>query len=654
MKFFIAIGAMCLLYPTALYSGIISTSSTVLRMICVDNGLPASCTSTNETSEMSSFATIYAGAGSIGMLLTNTLITALADRWGRKTIILLVLSGCLFESTMWLLTTRSETGFFRENWRVLLPIASFIQSSVGSIAIAVFAIYTIVADWTRFRTEYRTTLFACLEGGFAISGILGAQGAALFMSIDPFYAFVFSWSLIATTLILNALLLEDTTPPEVRNRKIDWWHANAFGALLILCPTRRTRALREEDAHQSYEELCQELLRSKIGDPIAVDPVLVAENTAGVAAPENTGLYIAPRTDTEILARGVLASDDYAGRDAGDAYGDGDEGARMRSTNSTLTDNTNRNKHNAGKGFNPALSESLTGADSLSALTLHAHNSDGVLGDHHDGAMSPLQSATPSALELARHGIALPAEPHGVGNALTVLAVAAFIGTCAVVGLMTVRIPYMKQEYNASDQVVSNLATIEAVARATGTFVLVPLLHKFISSRVAELRTVQALLFMQGVVLLFFMAANTLWQTFLIFIIGGFCSSIPFGFLRGLLSTEVGVLLQGKVLSALASVDIFTMLFASTGFSSLFAHTNKTFPESVYVVCGFFLITAALIPLLVSDTKAMFNSRRKRVPKKSAADVAAADAEANEGGFGAAGDLAPLAPGADSDAGYIN
>ena len=624
MKFRFALTALCLLYPTAMFGAMLGSSVTLLRLICVDNGLDASCTSKPETRSLAEFNRIYSLASVMGMFATNSVLAALADKWGRKAIITIVLCGLMFGESMWMLTTRSDTGFFRENWRIILPITVFLQSAAGSVAVAFFCIFTLAADWTRFRPQMRGSVFAIIEGCIGASGVLGSQAAGLFLStIGPFYVFMFSFCCALLGLIIVTLFLDDTTPPEIKARKVDWSRANIFGALLILCPTRRTRALRDEDAHQSYEELCQELLRSHVGDAITVDPALVADNTAGIAATDDTeGVYVAPRPCDLDTPR----PDEGADGNSADGTGllDAELGGLASDGNGNNGDDTagplNRRKARHGakgkKGFDPALTEGLAAADSLSALTIvaspaSAHSSALTAAPDSD-PMSPLQAASPSAVALYAQGVVLPAEPQRPGNALLVMACVGFLAMSAMLGGNGCRTAYLKQVYSISDRGVSTIATIEATARCLGTFLFVPVLHKYISSRLAELRTVRGMLLLKGLALMVYLFADELWQIYIILAFAGFFASIPFGFIKGIVSTEVGVLLQGKVLAAMAAVDMITTFVASMSFSSLFAETNDTFPEAVFVLAGALNILGAIVPVFISDSKAAFNSRRRR------------------------------------------
>jgi hypothetical protein len=533
-------------------------------------------------------------------------------------------SGLIVDNIMWLNIVRSDTGFFRENWRVIGILSHCVASAVSGFALAFFCIFALAADYTRFRPAQRASLFAAVEGGFAIAGIIGSQMSGFLMERGPFYCYLFILCLYSTGLLISIFVLQDSTPPEIKARKVDWWRANAFGALAFLIPTRHSQALFEDDRQLAYEELCREVLHSHVGAPIAVNAALVADNTAGLATVEP--VYVAAPAEPDLedvdgsgglldAELGMPASDAAAAAAAAAAQGISSEGPRVRGAGGR--------KH-AG-GFNDLTEGLIDGSGSGSVVGGGGRGNSDLRSE----ALSPLVAASPSALQLLDIGLPLPAEPAKRGNALVVFSVVIFFTVTAIVGSKSSFIAYMKQVYSLKDREISNVTTIEAVSRSVGTFLMVPLLHRVVTTRVGELRTVQVLFLLMACGVLSYYFCDEVWEITAVIAFSGFFSSIPVGFIRGLMSTEVGVLLQGKVLAAVAAVEVLTALFSALMFTSVFAATNESFPEAVYMISGSLMLVSALLPFCVSDSKAVFNSRRSR-PDKEKKEKAAAAAAALE------------------------
>jgi MFS family permease len=619
------------------------------------------------------------------MLLTNNFLATLADKWGRKPIIFVFLTGLTLNMSTWCAILASDTGFFRTHWRFFVPLASGLNGALGGFGLVFFCIFALVADFTRYQPQHRATVFALLQGCSAVAGILGAQLSGLLMSAGPGAAFMCCLLLTLALAAIIAALLTDTTPPEVRARKVDWWRANALGALDFLIPTRHTRRLHSEDERHSYEELCEAVLRSHtasagidadteagtgaaagasagtVAGDVTVDTGLAHEAGPGAAA----ALRAFRRHARTQAHGGAGAAEDGADGSDGDGDdddnddGDGDEngrgdvagrglplllsgqgfGNRSSDTGAHVQGQTHSRSSNLSQS--PELSESLLGpGGSRTHTRMQPLLQDARLPA---GSVATACGVASAKRRLLSAGLPLPPRPPARGNALSVLMAVTIVIRIAVMGYDASVIPYLKQAFSVSDTAVANIFTAEAAVRSLGALVLVPLTHRCVRTRRGELRAMQGFYVVIGAVMAAFHFCGSVWEITVLMALSGFFVPVPAGYIFALMSTEVGVLLQGKVLAAIAAIEIATGLLGIVAFSSLFAATNDSHPSLVLVVAGLMIAGAALMPLCMSDSDERFNSRRRAHAHRHAHRHALEDADAGERRGGAdagAGDAA--------------
>jgi MFS family permease len=520
---------------------------------------------------MTDFGRITSLVSHIPMFLTTNLLTALADRVGRRPIMLIFFFGIMLNHVIWALITRSEDGFFRENWKPVFAVSVFFTGAMGNFALGFFFMFSLISDFCKYRPNFQSPLFALLQGGIATGSVVGSQLAGVLMKKDPYYCFTTCFTLAAILFALTLFVLPDTTPAEVRAREVDWKRANAIGAAMFLLPFEHTLQLRAEDSRNEYNLLCEAKLRG------------------------------------HRAAQAVQLNGDTADHldDLGSLRGDGAVPHISRSPS---------------RGNMATFSADA--ADS-SAIPLGVVSDDMPASDIDVDASLPEHAVhSAAAKELIAAGVALPEPPAPPGNTLLVISITVGLFMFANIGFESSFMSFMKQVYRATDTQMSNITTIEAVARLVGMFVFVPLAHRLIKTRLGELRLTQLFFIIVGLTVAAYHLATGIYSIATLAVISGTFTIIPGGYVRSIVTSEVGTLAQGKALAAITAVELSSSVLGSFIFSTIYSATNKTTPSTVFIVGGFSLVAAALVPFFINDSAEVFNSRkRKTVTSTSAAEV---------------------------------
>jgi hypothetical protein len=514
-----------------------------------------------------------------------------------------------------------KESFFRSNWRPLVFGSSFFTGLLGGFPLALFCLFSMISEFTADRPHIRGMAFALMSGVIAVATVVGTQLSGVLMARDPFYVFAAGFCAIAALIAFQLLLLEETVPFEVKARPIDWRRTNILSAIMFLVPSTHTRRMHAEDRLHSYEALCQKILDSEVGSDVAVSQGLIDDTAEGLGAlsplagpvDDSYGLLSADSTTKP------AAPDSSAGarRPGGTLDGDfllGDD-APLRSVRAKA----NKRGHELDSAASEGL---LAGADadpgSLAALSAPKPEAEDVSA----------YAETNAARKLVSAGLSLPPVPPERGNALIVFALMIFLLAAAMAGEEGNFLPYLKQTYHVTDTEMANVSTIDSCARLVGSFLFVRLTHMFVSTRWGELRLTQLLLFLVGSIFVCIHFCNELWQTALLKATSSAFTVVPGGFVRGLISTEVGMLLQGKVLAAIAAIEVITAITGSLTFTSIFAASNESMPTLIFIVGGSMTCIASVMPFFINDSRIAFNARRPGPPRKQK-PVDGADADTN-------------------------
>jgi MFS family permease len=478
------------------------------------------------------------------MLITTNLYAALGDRWGRKALIFIFLTGALIYNFMWIIVVSAESGWFRDHWRGVMGFANFLTGAFGGYPLAYYCTISLVADYTRFQPQHRELLFAVQQGILAVANIFGSQMAGF----GPTTTYPFTFSFLVVLTIIIAVCLPDTTPPEVRDRKINWWRANALGALMVLFPLASTEKLHAADSHQMYDDMCEVTYR---------------------------------------------ASDAGRPNDVNNAY------SRFNGADS-LDALSNRQQHQQNQ-------QAAQGGPSAAAIAAAA----AAVPVGVDGINPYVFAAgSPAAQRLITAGIALPTPPAAQRNALGVLAITLAFTVVAGAGLGANFVPVMKQNYTSPDRELSVLITLESLFRTIGTFIFVPLVAKLAYTRWHQLQVMQLFFIIVGICVWTYRACYKVWHVQFVMIVQAFFMVVPAGFIRGLMSSQVGVLMQAHILAAMTAIELFGGLAGNVIFTSIFVTTNDTAATTYFIPGSLLFIAASLFPFFVHDTKESFNSRR--------------------------------------------
>ncbi len=536
------------LYSVAFWVGHPAQYETALRFVCVDWGRPEHCTDKDATSEASYFNLINGLCMAIPQFLVAGTLGVLSDRFGRRIIMVGACLGYTIMSLGWVLCDVDIVGTWpRENWRAFIYVVTAISNFGGGTLMAVMVFFACVADITKREAEDRSWLFVLVECTMSLAGVAGTLASGFLMEVSSAAAFAVAGGCSFIAMVIALFFLEETTPKETMEKPIDWRQANSFASLMIALPLKSTDKLLREDHSETIA-----MIQSKLDEQNAqramglVDPL---SSPIVTTEPSTTGETL----DAKLLS--VQASVYGATRrsDEDDDYnGDG----------STIGSNDMEMKNkdtDPNRDERPALEELVT--------------------------MKP------------------------PGNTIYLLSASVLASVTAITPFRSILLLYLKQEFDMTDRAISYLLTLESFMRAMGPIVVIPLIIPRVKTRFGELKLMQFMLLCDAFFICLYGAwYSKVWMYLVTGMIGAFVTT-PIGFLRSLMSTEVGPPLQAKVLSTIAAVEGLTSMAGVIMFNSIFSATTYSFPELCFYVMGLLFLISALIPLLRSDDIRTFNLR---------------------------------------------
>lgn len=567
-----------------------------LRLICLDLGLHLECTDKEATLELADFNMYAHITSSLAMILSVGIVGALIDRWGRKPVLFVSAFGFMLPSFTFFFIHLEEHGFFRDNWRALILIATGVGGMMGGVFILLAALFTFLSDITHDTPESRATLFTAFEGLLGVGGVVGSLTGGYLMDISSLSLFTFSICLAGVFLFAVLFGMRETVPAEAKNKPWDWSYANSLGTLLILLPTKRTLEMLDEDAKMTFDRLNAEntsILDSSIDN--------LEQQSIG------DGKTIMRRTSSVIIGSNASTLPGTIGADALFA-----ERSSFADDSESLLDkpHVSSSHHNPAPFILPgAILEEAVDKEMVDAMIEEE-------SQFTNGSMVVTSQFTKTPLLV----------PPPRGNALWLLSSMVCIFTIVVVGYSTIIVLFYKDRFQLTNSKISLIMSVGSVTKSAATFLVLPFIAPLLNSRMAELRALQVAILLCalgaagfglaatfGVEAGLFAAAATFATT----------SAVVKAFSRGLISTEVGVSTQGKIFAGLASIEVLCNAIAGTATLKVYSFLHDT-PELIfYILAGIFALSAC-IPFFLSDTAHDFNFRTggfKKHPKSKPSKI---------------------------------
>ncbi len=517
--------------------------------MCKELGYSEDCHYRDATAAASRQSMYFSLAATIPMFLISGTLGVLSDRFGRKKLIIMATLSNVFSSAGWVLITSGWSSWLENNWKAVIFTTLITASCLGGMVIAMMASFAMIADLTAKDSRNRGPIFVMLEGSFFISGVFGTLLSGQLIVQSAFLVFMTVNSLAIVTTIVAIFFVKETTSEETRAKPINWREANSYASLLIALPVASTKEMLNNDFEASKEHLRRRLAErhskeAELGQAVPNSPLFSSINPLTRGAP-------------------LVIQDPKA----------------LETLNASLLEPSALNPNG----------------------TTSSSDDDYGLDDMSLEAGASARSADCSIEDLL--GLKPP------GNTLYIMAVCVLASILVIMGQRNILLLYVKQEFKMDDVTISYLFAVEAAARGLAPMVIIPLLIKpRVKSRLGELRLLQAMFLASGVLTGLLGVYKNVPFLFVVKGILGLFITTPIGFVRSILSTEVGPALQGKVLSMIATLEALTAIFGSVLFSNLYAATNEYPALSFFIMAGLFAV-AALVPCFMNDDKRTFNLR---------------------------------------------
>jgi len=593
-------------------------------------GLPSSCNDDDalgEASKVQMYTQIIDGV--VSFLVSGTL-GVMSDRFGRRVLLIITSFGQTVNALGALMTSTYGYPWFRENWRMWTYGMAFVNAATGGSLIAVLSFFACIADITKKRPELRSWLFVLVECVMNGSGIIAVLigGAVLHKSthlalLTPF--------IFAACAFLFALVVPETLPPEARTTSINFKRANTIAALLFALPIRPTRRSLEKD-HLATMALLRERLEKKRAEE-QTTALLTHESGLDEHVKSRASASVIACTKQVVKALEAVEKDDDLD-DFPEAVqpimANADTQLRLDAPDSPLVFPERLARQISLDTGLPAevVGTNVTAPVLVLDADVQPHDdqnstesrrivsspaqsiSEPLLGDEGKieasdaapGAAANAGSNEPSLEEL----LELP-PPR---NLLSVLSISLLASCIAIIPIRSITILYVKRRFDMSDPTISYLLSVDSGMRVLGPPLFLPFIKwVFPKGRVGEIKIMQFLFFLDAIFLGLFGVLHKPWWCFLMMIFVGATLITPVGYVRSIMSTEVGPALQARVLSSIAAVQGVTVIGGSILFNTMFRATKKTMPEAVYYVMSALFIIAAAAPFLRAEDDRVINNR---------------------------------------------